>query len=137
MMEYKGYVGRVEFDPDAGIFHGEVINTRDVITFQGTSVRELNQAFRNSVEDYLTFCQERKEEPDKPFSGQFLTRVSPHLHRRMNVAATLAGKSLNAWVGEQLQNAVEASMKPTRPKRINPASRVLRRGSRKRSQQPA
>ena len=37
MMEYKGYVGKVEFDDEAGIFHGEVINTRDVITFQGTT----------------------------------------------------------------------------------------------------
>ena len=33
MIEYKGYIGRVEFDDEAGIFHGEVINTRDVITF--------------------------------------------------------------------------------------------------------
>ena len=35
MMEYKGYVGKVEFDDEAGIFHGEVLDTRDIITFQG------------------------------------------------------------------------------------------------------
>lgn len=29
MMEYKRYIGKVEFDEDAGIIHGEVINTRD------------------------------------------------------------------------------------------------------------
>jgi predicted HicB family RNase H-like nuclease len=106
MMEYKGYVGKVEFDDEAGIFHGEVISTRDVITFQGESVAELKTAFRESVEDYLAFCASRKEEPDKPFSGQFITRIPPELHRQVNLAARLSGKSLNAWVSEQLQSAI-------------------------------
>ena len=107
MMEYKGYIGKVEFDDEASIFHGEVINTRDVITFQGKSVAELKKAFRESVDDYLAFCAKRSEEPDKPFSGQFVTRVSADLHRRVSVAASVAGKSLNAWVAEQLQSAIE------------------------------
>ena len=106
MMEYKGYIGKVEFDDEAGIFHGEVFNTRDVITFQGESVQELKKAFRNSVDDYLAFCASRGEEPDKPFSGQFVTRIPPELHRRINLAANLSRKSLNAWVTEQLQCAV-------------------------------
>jgi predicted HicB family RNase H-like nuclease len=103
MMEYKGYVGRVKFDDDAGVFHGEVMNTRDVITFQGATVAALRKAFRESVEDYLAFCADRGEEPEKPFSGQFVTRVSPDLHRRINLAAARSGKSLNAWVAEQLE----------------------------------
>jgi len=106
MMQYKGYVGRVEFDDEAGIFHGEVLDTRDVITFQGQSVTELKTAFEESIDDYLAFCKQRGEEPDKPFSGQFVTRVPPELHRQVNRAASLAGKSLNAWVVEQLQTAV-------------------------------
>ncbi len=106
MMEYKGYIGRVEFDDEAGIFHGEVLNTRDVITFQGESVSELTQAFRDSVDDYIAFCEERGESPDKPFSGQFVTRIPPELHRQVNIAAAASGKSLNAWVTEQLQAAV-------------------------------
>ena len=65
MMEYKGYIGKVEFDDEVGIFHGEVINVRDVITFQGESVQEIRQAFQDSVEDYLEFCAERGEEPEK------------------------------------------------------------------------
>ena len=66
MMKYKDYLARVEFDDEANIFHGEVINTRDVITFQGQSATELKKAFEDSVEDYLTFCSERGEEPDSP-----------------------------------------------------------------------
>ena len=106
MMEYKGYIGKVEFDDEAGVFHGEVINTRDVITFQGDSVAALKKAFPESVDDYLAFCKNRGESPEKPFSGQFVTRIPPDLHRQVNVAAALSGKSLNAWVTEQLQSAI-------------------------------
>jgi predicted HicB family RNase H-like nuclease len=122
MMEYKGYLGRVEFDDEAGIFHGDVINTRDVITFQGTTVGELKEAFRDSVEDYLAFCSERGEEPERPFSGQFVTRVSPDLHRRINLVATLSGKSLNAWVTEQLENGVQTLATRTNNDRRRPNS---------------
>jgi predicted HicB family RNase H-like nuclease len=106
MMEYKGYVGKVEFDDEAGLFHGEVLDTRDVITFQGKSVAELKTAFQGSIDDYLAFCEQRGEEPNKPFSGQFVTRIPPELHRQVNLAASISGKSLNAWVAEQLQIAV-------------------------------
>jgi predicted HicB family RNase H-like nuclease len=107
MMQYKGYVGKVEYDDEAGIFCGEVLDTRDVITFQGQSVDELRTAFRGSIDDYLACCEERGEEPNKPFSGQFVTRIPPELHRQVNLAASIAGKSLNAWVVEQLQAAVD------------------------------
>lgn len=109
MMEYKGYLGKIEIDDEAGLLHGEVINTRDVITFQGESLAEVKQAFNDSIDDYLDFCRERGESPDKPFSGQFVTRISPDLHRRVNDAAARSGKSLNAWVAEQLQSAVQQS----------------------------
>jgi predicted HicB family RNase H-like nuclease len=68
MMEYKGYIGELEFDDEAVIFHGEVVNARDVITFQGESIAELKKAFHESVDDYLAFCASRGEEPDKPFN---------------------------------------------------------------------
>lgn len=110
MMEYKGYLAKVDFDGDAEIFSGEVINTRDVITFQGKSVVELTKAFRDSVNDYLAFCKQRNEVPDKPFSGQFVTRIPPELHRQVNMAAAMSGKSINAWVTEQLQNAVQRTI---------------------------
>jgi predicted HicB family RNase H-like nuclease len=105
MMEYKGYLARVEFDDRANVFHGEVVTVRDVITFQGTSVDELQQAFKDSVDDYLDFCKERGEEPEKPFSGRFMIRLSPEQHRRMLLAAEKSGKDLNAWASEVLDQA--------------------------------
>ncbi|MBI1822130.1 MAG: type II toxin-antitoxin system HicB family antitoxin [Nitrospirae bacterium] len=69
-MEYKGYIGYAEFDDETDLFHGEVINTRDVITFQGTSVKELKLEFKKSIDVYLNFCARHGKEPDKPFSGR-------------------------------------------------------------------
>ncbi|HVR98139.1 MAG TPA: type II toxin-antitoxin system HicB family antitoxin [Thermoanaerobaculia bacterium] len=103
MLEYKGYVARVELDPDVGIIHGEVLDTRDVITFQGQSVDEVREAFRESVDDYLEFCAQRGEEPDKPFSGRLMVRLSPDLHRKLYVQAKNEGKSLNQLISERLE----------------------------------
>ncbi|MCB1054322.1 MAG: type II toxin-antitoxin system HicB family antitoxin [Acidobacteria bacterium] len=106
MLEYKGYKGHVELDPEVGIFHGEVIDTRDVITFQGRSVEEIEAAFRESIDDYLEFCAERGERPDKPFSGRLMLRLSPNLHRDLYSAARQAGKSLNQLIAERLQRSL-------------------------------
>lgn len=108
MMEYKGYLARVEYDDLANIFHGEVINTRDVITFQGESANELRQALAESVEDYLAFCAERGEEPDEPFSGRFTIRLSAEQHRMVVLAAEKAGKDVASWAAEVLEHAVGA-----------------------------
>ena len=106
MMEYKGYFAKVEFDDEANIFHGEVINLRDVITFQGETVSELRKAFQDSVDDYLEFCAERGENPEKPYSGKFVIRVEPELHKTIAILAKNNGISLNAWVHKTLDNAL-------------------------------
>ncbi|MAF96122.1 MAG: toxin-antitoxin system HicB family antitoxin [Rhodospirillaceae bacterium] len=103
MLKYKGYTARVELDEEAGVLHGEVIGTRDVITFQADSAKNAIAEFRASVDDYLDFCAERGEAPEKPLSGQFLVRATPELHRRVHVAANAEGISVNAWLTRTLE----------------------------------
>ncbi|SFW61346.1 hypothetical protein [Selenomonas ruminantium] len=55
-MNYKGYIGKAEYDKENCIYAGEVINTRTVINFQGTSVKESEDAFKASVDDYIEWC---------------------------------------------------------------------------------
>ena len=104
MMQYKGCSGKVEYDDDAEIFHGEVIGLRDVITFQGKTVDEIKHAFRESVDDYLDFCVQLGQAPEKPFTGKFMLRLTPDLHRKVFVAAKQSGESINGWVVDQLQH---------------------------------
>lgn len=105
-MNYKGYYGHVVYDDEAKIFHGEVINTRTVITFQGKTVDEIEQAFRDSIKDYLDWCKERKKEPEKPFSGKFVLRISPELHRQLNLEAKKNNTSINSLIVETLKKDI-------------------------------
>jgi predicted HicB family RNase H-like nuclease len=106
-LQYKGYIGRVEIDEERGVLWGKVINTRDTITFEGQTVEEVRQAFQDSVEDYLEFCKEKGVEPDKPFSGSLPLRLTPELHRAVYTEASQAGKSMNAWIAELIEGAIE------------------------------
>ena len=106
MIEYEGYIGSVEYDSEAKIFHGEIINTRDVITFQGTTVKEIEKAFKDSINDYIAWCKEEGVEPEKPYSGKFNVRLSPQLHRRIAVLAKQRKISLNSFVEKAITNEI-------------------------------
>ncbi len=109
MLEYKGYIGTVTLDSDAHIFHGDVINTRDVITFQGRSIDELEQAFHGSIDDYLEWCKEDGLEPEKPYSGRFNLRISPELHREVAIQAKKEKMSINSFVEKAVKDELSLS----------------------------
>ncbi|MCL2029511.1 MAG: type II toxin-antitoxin system HicB family antitoxin [Deltaproteobacteria bacterium] len=83
ILAYKGYQGSFEYDPDADIFHGEVLHLKDVITFQGRSIDELKAALAESVEVYLEYCRTKGRAPEKPYSGAFNVRLAPEIHQRI------------------------------------------------------
>ena len=103
-MKYKGYYAEVNFDDEAKIFHGEVVGLKDVITFQGKSVDELEQTFKDSVNDYLAWCKERDEQPEKTYSGQIRLRMNPKLHANLAIEATHKKISLNDLINDKLSN---------------------------------
>lgn len=105
IMTHGNYMAIIELDEEAGLFHGEVINTRDVLTFQGQTPDELKAAFADTIADYADWCRERGKEPEKPYSGNFTVRLSAELHRRIAAVAAQKGKSLNAFVVETLERS--------------------------------
>jgi predicted HicB family RNase H-like nuclease len=105
-MEYKGYLGTVEYDAEAKILHGDIINIRDVITFQGTTVSEIERAFKDSVNDYIAWCKKEGVEPEKPYSGKFNIRLPPELHRQIAVLAKKRRISLNSFVEKAITDEV-------------------------------
>ncbi len=105
-LEHKGYLGSVEFDVEENLLHGEVIGIRDVVTFEGASVDELRHAFQESVDDYLDYCKQRGEKPDKPWSGRFVVRITSDLHRDLSLTAVRAGVSLNTFVSDLLARGI-------------------------------
>jgi predicted HicB family RNase H-like nuclease len=102
-MIYKGYTANIEFDEDAEIFFGTVVDLKDVITFQGKTVDELKSEFMNSIDDYLEFCKIKNRNPEKPYSGKFNIRIQPDLHRKIAVKAAKEHKSINDLVIDALK----------------------------------
>jgi len=102
MINYKGHQAIVSYDPEAEIFHGEVINIRDVITFKASNQEEIEKAFQDSVDDYLDFCFERGEKPCSPVSGSFMLKITPELYQKIYQKAQAEGKTINSWVEEKL-----------------------------------
>ncbi len=102
MMEYKGYLGSVQYSAEDRVFFGKVEYIRSLITFEGTDVDSLEKAFVESVDDYLETCRELGKNPETPFKGTFNVRTGQELHRRASVYALTHDKSLNQVVNEAL-----------------------------------
>ncbi len=106
-LEYKGYTGRFSHEDGDEAFHGTVLNLRDVIHFQGRSIEELRQSLKDSVDDYLAWCAAEGRTPEKSFTGKFIVRLSPELHRKVSTRAQAEGTSLNQWITETLEKAIQ------------------------------
>ena len=107
-MTYKGYTARVEYDERDDIFVGRILGIRALISFHGETVVQLRRRFESAIKDYLADCRERGLRPEKPVSGKVLLRLAPEVHGAALVAAQAAGKSLNQWASEILQEATHS-----------------------------
>ena len=104
-MNHKGYTARIEFDERDNIFVGRVLGLHTMISFHGETVKGLRVAFVTAIEEFLRDCKERGVRPEKPASGKLMLRVPPEVHGAALVAAQAAGKSLNQWATEVLEEA--------------------------------
>lgn len=104
-ISYKGYTARIEPDLDDGILVGRVINTHDIIGFHGETVSEAIQSFHAVIDEYIEDCQQRGLPPDQPYSESFDICVPPQLYGKISDSATKAGKSINQWVVNLLEQA--------------------------------
>ncbi len=109
-LSYKGYTGEVEYDAEAKILYGHVIDCDDVITFESARADEIEEEFHRSVDVYLDWCTERGKEPKKPYSGKLVLRMSPEVHRAAVIAAAHTHKSLNVWLAEAVERAAREEM---------------------------
>jgi predicted HicB family RNase H-like nuclease len=103
LIKYKGYVAK----PEDGVYSGIVLGIASVVHFEAGTPQEAEQAFRDSIDDYLDFCREQGKEPEKPMPGGFFVQADPDLHRRIAVAADAAGQSVNAWIVRHLAEDAE------------------------------
>ncbi|HMT06416.1 MAG TPA: type II toxin-antitoxin system HicB family antitoxin [Pyrinomonadaceae bacterium] len=107
LMEYKGFKAKVEFSADDEVFFGRLIGIDDIVTFEGTTVRELKKAMKDAVEFHIEICERIGQKVKKPYSGKLLFRLPSELHAKIAEVAVKNGKSINEWGREVLETAVQ------------------------------
>lgn len=101
-MEYKGYIGSVEFSEKDNLFFGKVMGIRPLLSYEGTTAQELVADFHEAVDDYLALCREEGTEPETAYKGSFNVRISPELHKQAVIYVQGSQKSLNSFVEEAI-----------------------------------
>mgnify|MGYP001028455250 FL=1 len=107
-IQYKGYIGSVEFSEEDSIFYGKVMGIRSLISYEGESARELLDDFHGAVDDYLESCKAEGKEPEVAFKGSFNIRLSPELHKRIYIYAAAHQMSMNRYIEEILEKSPAA-----------------------------
>ena len=98
ILQYKDYYATAHFSAEDEVFYGKIIGINDLVSFEGTTVKELKMAFEEAVEDYLDTCREVKKQPDKTYKGSFNVRIPSDLHRQAALFSAVKNMSLNDFV---------------------------------------
>lgn len=107
-MEYRGYIGSIEFSEEDCIFYGKVQGIRSLISYEGTTAQELVEDFHGAVDDYLALCEETGKAPEKAYKGSFNVRISPQLHQQAALYAISQQVTLNSLVETALRSYVSS-----------------------------
>lgn len=114
-LQHRGYDGSVDYSAEDKMLHGRVLGIRDMISYGGTSVRELERNFRDAVDEYLAFCEKRGKQPNLPYKGSFNVRVAMELHQRAARYAEEHKIALNAVVQKALSEYLAHAEEPSWP----------------------
>lgn len=114
-LKYKGYIGSVAYSEPDKVFFGKIEGIDGLVNYEGESVQELTDAFKEAVDDYLIFCEENNVKPQKSYTGTFNVRISPETHRIIANLATEAGISINAFVKKALCEAANKTQQEAVP----------------------
>ena len=98
ILQYKIYYASVHFSADDEVFYGKILGINDLVSFEGSSVKELKKAFKDAVEDYLETCLEIGKAPEKTYKGTFNVRVPVTLHKEASLFAAVHNITLNEFV---------------------------------------
>ena len=109
LLEYNGYYGSVQCDIESNVIFGKLEWINDLVTFEADNMSEIKQAFEESVDDYINFCNKKGNEPEKAFKGSFNVRISPNNHRNATIAAFKLKTNLNQYVEQAIEEKLRSS----------------------------
>ena len=107
-LKYKGFIGSVSFSEYDGVFRGKIEGIDGLVTFKGSSIKELTDEFHKAVEGYLAFCEQHGMPAKKSYSGTLNIRISPATHNAIADFAAEEGITINAFINLALEREVES-----------------------------
>lgn len=108
-LHHKGYTGSCDVSFEDECLHGKILFIDDLITYEGDTPKELQDAFRAAVDRYLEHCKKTGKPANKPYSGSFNVRVGPERHRKAAIAAHMHEIGLNDFVVQAIDAALEVN----------------------------
>jgi predicted HicB family RNase H-like nuclease len=78
----------------------------DLVTFEATTVEDLEKNFQNSVDDYIETCKTLGRNAQRSYKGVFNVRIEPELHRAIYKESLKKGLSLNTFISQILSKEV-------------------------------
>lgn len=103
LIEYKGYVGSVEFSPEDELFFGKVQGIRALISYEGATASELVNDFHAAIDDYLSLCEAENKMPEKAYKGSFNVRIPPELHKKAAIYTMEHEMTLNSFIEKSIE----------------------------------
>jgi len=109
IMKYKGFLGSVHFVAEDRVFYGKVEGVDDLITFEGSTVDDLEKGFKYMVDEHIKDCKKNKIRLEKSYKGSLNIRLSPELHKKAAYNASLHGLSLNQYINGAIRKVLASS----------------------------
>ena len=69
ILEYKGYYTKIEYSAEDRVLYGKIEGIRDLVNFESDNIEGIEQEFRSAVDDYLAFCEDLGQNPEKAYKG--------------------------------------------------------------------
>ena len=107
-LEYKGYLGTVEYSAVDNLLHGEVAGIRGLIMYHGDNLECLTNDFKEAVDYYLANCEENGVEPQTPCYGNLDVSIPPALHKQLQIFSLSNNKTQNETIVDALRHYITA-----------------------------
>jgi predicted HicB family RNase H-like nuclease len=109
VMKYRGFIGSVHYASEDRVFYGKVEGINDLISFEGSTVDELEEGFKYMVDEHIKDCNKKNIPIEKSYKGNLNIRLSPDLHKKAAHNAALKGVSLNQYINDAIKREIASS----------------------------
>jgi len=109
LLEHRGYQGTIEYTSEDGVYYGEVLGIKGLISYEGNNESELKVNFEETINFYLSSCDQDGRKPMRPYCGILSDiHISPDIHKKIYAYALSREKSPSTVVEEALYNYISA-----------------------------